>query len=151
MMPAIWIDADACPRAIREIILKGANRTCTSATFVANHALPIPRSPYVSALSVPQGADAADQLIVDRASPGDLIITADLPMAHDAIEKGALVITPRGEALDRDNIKARLGMRDFFETLRASGEHTSGQKALNERDIREFANAFDRILARLCR
>ncbi|WP_025731900.1 YaiI/YqxD family protein [Carnimonas nigrificans] len=150
-MAAIWIDADACPRAIREIIVKGATRTHTAATFVANHALPIQRSVTVSVLCVPQGADAADRLIVERANAGDLVITADLPLAHDAIEKGALVITPRGEPLDRDNIKARLGMRDFFETLRASGEHTGGQKTLGERDIRDFANAFDRLLTRISR
>lgn len=150
-MPTIWVDADACPRAIRDIIIRAAERTSTPARLVANHQLPVPRSPWVQSLSVPSGADAADALIVERAERGDLVITADLPLAADALDKGALVLTPRGEALTADNIRARLNMRDFMETMRASGEHTGGPKAQSERDVRDFANAFDRELTKLRR
>lgn len=150
-MVAIWIDADACPKVVREIIVRGAERTDTTATFVANHALPLQRSRNIATLCVSHGADAADNLIIERASAGDIVITSDLPLADSVIAKGAAVITPRGEALDHNNIKARLNMRDFFETLRSSGEHSGGQKAMNERDSRDFANAFDRLLTRLTR
>ncbi|WP_106477376.1 YaiI/YqxD family protein [Phytohalomonas tamaricis] len=148
-MPTIWVDADACPKAVRDVIIRAAERTSTPTRLVANHQLPVPRSPWVQSLSVPSGADAADNLIVERAEPGDLVITSDLPLAGDALAKGAVVLTSRGEALTLDNIRARLNMRDFMETMRASGEHTGGPKALSERDIREFANAFDRQLAKM--
>ncbi|RKQ97030.1 hypothetical protein C7446_2446 [Kushneria sinocarnis] len=147
----LWIDADACPRSIRDIIVRGATRQALTACFVANHALPLPRSPYIRQLSVPGGADAADQQIIERLAPGDLVITSDLPLAQEAIAGGARVMTSRGETLDADNIRARLNMRDFMETLRASGEHTGGPAALTSRDIREFANAFDRTLTQLSR
>ncbi|WP_245977841.1 YaiI/YqxD family protein [Kushneria sinocarnis] len=150
-MTTLWIDADACPRSIRDIIVRGATRQALTACFVANHALPLPRSPYIRQLSVPGGADAADQQIIERLAPGDLVITSDLPLAQEAIAGGARVMTSRGETLDADNIRARLNMRDFMETLRASGEHTGGPAALTSRDIREFANAFDRTLTQLSR
>ncbi|BBG29644.1 YaiI/YqxD family protein [Zymobacter palmae] len=148
---AIWVDADACPRAIRELIVRAAVRTQLPACFVANHLVPLPRTPFAIALNAPQGADAADALIAERVQPGALVITADLPLASDVLKKGALVLTHRGEPLTLDNIGPRLNMRDFMETMRASGEHHGGAKPLGPRDIQQFANAFDRQLARLPR
>lgn len=147
----IWVDADACPKAVRDIVIKAAQRTNTKAVFVANHGLPINRTAVIQCLSVPSGADAADALIVEKSGQGDLVITADLPLANDALSKGARVLTPRGEELNANNIGARLNMRDFMESMRASGEHGGGQKPLNERDIRTFANAFDALLNKLSR
>lgn len=147
-MPTLWIDADACPRVAREIIIRAAERTATPAWFVANHAVPLPPSKWVKALSVSQGFDVADDEIVSRIEPSDLLITSDLPLAMEAIDKGAAVITTRGETLDKGNIRARVQMRDFMETLRASGEHGGGPKGYSDGDRREFANALDRWLAR---
>jgi uncharacterized protein len=115
---------------------------------VANHTVPLPRSQWVKALAVSQGFDAADDEIVERLQPGDLLITSDLPLALEAIEKGAAVTTTRGERLDKGNIKARVQMRDFMETMRSSGEHTGGPKGYTDADRREFANALDRWLAK---
>jgi len=147
-MPTLWVDADACPKVAREIIVRAAERTATAAWFVANHTVPLPRSPWVKALAVSQGFDAADDEIVERLQPGDLLITSDLPLALEAIEKGAAVMTTRGEMLDKGNIKARVQMRDFMETMRSSGEHTGGPKGYTDADRREFANALDRWLAK---
>ena len=147
-MPTLWVDADACPKVAREIIVRAAERTSTAAWFVANHAVPLPRSQWVKALAVSQGFDAADDEIVERLQAGDLLITADLPLALEAIEKGAAVMTTRGEMLDKGNIKARVQMRDFMETMRSSGEHTGGPKGYSDGDRREFANALDRWLAK---
>ena len=146
---AIWVDADACPRLIRDIIARAAIRTERRTAFVANHLIPLPRSPFVYALNAPQGADAADALIAERTLPGALVITGDLPLASIVLAKGARVLTHRGDALTLDNIGPRLNMRDFMETMRASGEHTRGAKPLAPRDVQAFANAFDRALARL--
>lgn len=147
-MPTLWVDADACPRPARDILIRAAERTETPAWMVANHALPLPPSRWVKALSVASGFDAADNEIVERISKGDLLITADLPLAMEALDKGADVMTNRGEALTRDNIRARVQMRDFMETLRASGEHTAGPKGYGDIERREFANALDRWLAK---
>ncbi|MDI4662105.1 MULTISPECIES: YaiI/YqxD family protein [Cobetia] len=147
----LWVDADACPRAARDILVRAAERTATPTWFVANHQVPLPRSMHVKALSVPQGADAADQLIVERAHPGDMVITSDLPLALEAIEKGALVMTTRGEALDGNNIRAKVQMRDFMESMRSSGEHTGGPSAYGQREQRDFGNALDRWLAKIRR
>ncbi|MHB0777659.1 YaiI/YqxD family protein [Halomonas sp. WWR20] len=147
-MPTLWIDADACPRVVRDILVRAAERTQVTTWFVANHQVPLPPSPWVKALAVTSGLDAADQEIVHRAAPGDLVITSDLPLAMEAIDKGAEVMTSRGEALTRDNIRSRVQMRDFMETLRASGEHTGGPKGYSDADRRDFANALDRWLAR---
>lgn len=151
LQTAIWVDADACPRPMRDIIVKAAIRTQRHACFVANHLIPLPRTPFATALNAPQGADAADALIAERVQPGALVITADLPLASEVLKKGALVLTHRGDALTLDNIGPRLNMRDFMDTLRASGEHHGGAKPLSARDIQQFANAFDRQLARLTR
>jgi uncharacterized protein YaiI (UPF0178 family) len=147
-MPTLWVDADACPRVAREIIIRAAERTAMPAWFVANHAVPLPPSKWVKGLSVSQGFDAADDEIVSRIEHGDLLITSDLPLAMEAIDKGAAVMTTRGETLDKSNIRARVQMRDFMETLRASGEHTGGPKGYSDSDRREFANALDRWLAK---
>lgn len=147
-MPTLWVDADACPRPARDILIRAAERTETPAWMVANHALPLPPSRWAKALSVASGFDAADNEIVARIAPGDLLITADLPLAMEALDKGADVMTNRGEALTRDNIRARVQMRDFMETLRASGEHTGGPKGYGDVERREFANALDRWLAK---
>lgn len=147
-MPSLWVDADACPKVAREIIVRAAERTATPTWFVANHAIPLPPSKWVRALSVSHGFDAADNEIVARLAAGDLLVTSDLPLAMEAIDKGASVMTTRGEMLDRSNIRARVQMRDFMETLRASGEHTGGPKGYADTDRREFANALDRWLAK---
>ncbi|PWW31507.1 YaiI/YqxD family protein [Chromohalobacter israelensis] len=147
-MPTLWIDADACPRHAREVIVRAAERTRTPTHFVANHRLPLPPSAWVSALAVPGGFDAADDAIVDRVAAGDLVVTADLPLAEAALGRGADVITNRGEALTRDGIRAQVQMRDFMETLRASGEHTGGPKPYGDVERRTFANALDRWLTR---
>ncbi len=147
-MPTLWVDADACPRVARDIIVRAAERTATQAWFVANHAVPLPPSRWVKGLAVSQGFDAADDEIVERIQPGDLLITSDLPLAMAAIERQAKVMTTRGEALNENNIRARVQMRDFMETLRASGEHTGGPKGYSDGDRREFANALDRWLAK---
>lgn len=150
-MPTLWVDADACPRAAREILIRAAERTETPAWMVANHTLPLPPSRWVKALAVASGFDAADNEIVRRISPGDLLITADLPLAMEALDKGASVMTNRGEALTADNIRARVQMRDFMETLRASGEHTGGPKGYGDVERRAFANALDHWLAKQAR
>jgi uncharacterized protein YaiI (UPF0178 family) len=147
-MPTLWVDADACPRVARDIIVRAAERTSTAAWFVANHAVPLPPSRWVKGLAVSHGFDAADNEIVERLQPGDLLITSDLPLALEAIEKGAVVMTTRGEMLNKGNIKARVQMRDFMETMRSSGEHTGGPKGYSDGDRREFANALDRWLAK---
>jgi len=150
-MPNLWVDADACPRVARDIIVRAAERTTTPTWFVANHAVPLPPSPWVKGLSVSQGFDAADNEIVERIQPGDLLITSDLPLALEAIDRDARVMTTRGEALDANNIRARVQMRDFMETLRASGEHTGGPSGYSDSDRRAFANALDRWLAKSAR
>ncbi|WP_106418252.1 YaiI/YqxD family protein [Salinicola tamaricis] len=144
----LWIDADACPRAAREIILRAAERTHTPTWMVANHTLPLPPSAWVKARSVAQGFDAADDLIAASVRPGDLVITSDLPLAQEVIERGADVMTTRGEPLSADNVRAKVQMRDFLETLRASGEQTRGPDAYGDTERREFANALDRWLRR---
>ncbi|MGO2131861.1 MAG: YaiI/YqxD family protein [Halomonas sp.] len=147
-MPTLWVDADACPRVARDIIIRAAERTAILAWFVANHAVPLPPSRWVKGLAVSQGFDVADDEIVARIQAGDLLITSDLPLALEAIDKKAAVMTTRGETLDKNNIRARVQMRDFMETLRASGEHTGGPKGYSDSDRREFANALDRWLAK---
>lgn len=144
----IWVDADACPVVIREILLRAAERTGTDTYLVSNHHLPVQGSQYVRMLQVGSGFDVADQLIVDKAEKGDLVITSDIPLADEVIEKGALALSPRGEEFNASTIKARLNMRDFLETLRASGIQSGGQAPLGQVERQKFANALDRILTR---
>ena len=145
---SIWVDADACPRAIREILFKAATRVGVQLTLVANHALSVPNSPLIKALQVAQGFDVADDFIVQQVREDDLVITSDIPLAAELIEKGAHVITSRGERYTRNNIGQRLNMRDFMETMRYSMVVGGGPPALGPRDRQEFANALDRYLAK---
>jgi len=144
----IWVDADACPNVIKEILFRVAERAQVMVTLLANQPLPVPRTPFVRALQVSQGFDVADNEIVRRCEPGDLVITADIPLAAEVIAKGGTALNPRGELYTRENVKARLNMRDFMDTMRASGVHTGGPPALGQRDRQAFANALDRFVAR---
>ena len=142
----IWVDADACPVVIKEILFRAAERTGTSLTLVANHALRTPGSKYINTLQVPAGIDVADNEIVKRLQPGDLVITADIPLASEAIDKGAQALNPRGEMYSAENIRGRLNMRDFLDTMRASGVDTGGPPALSQGDRKAFAGHLDRWL-----
>jgi uncharacterized protein len=145
----IWVDADACPVAIKEIIFKAAIRTKTEAVFVANHAIRVPANRYVTMMQVEQGFDVADNEIVKRVQRGDLVVTADIPLADEVISKDALVLTPRGEVLDKQNVKQRLNIRDFMDTMRASGVQSGGPPALGQKDKQQFANFLDSTLRKL--
>jgi uncharacterized protein YaiI (UPF0178 family) len=144
----IWVDADACPAAIKEIIFRAAERTNTPTCLLANHPLRIPPSQVISFTQVSSGFDVADNEIVKRTQAGDLVITQDIPLADEVISLGALVITPRGEALTKNDIKQRLNMRDFYDSLRASGVNTGGPPPLSQADKQSFANQLDRLLAK---
>lgn len=145
----IWVDADACPVVIKEILFRAANRLPCQLTLVANHAMKIPPSKYISFLQVASGFDVADDEIVTHVNAGDIVITGDIPLASDVIDKGAYVLSPRGEEYTANNIKPRLNMRDFMETMRSSGIQTGGPPPLSQTDRRNFANALDRLLAKL--
>jgi uncharacterized protein YaiI (UPF0178 family) len=145
----IWVDADACPGVIREIIAKAAHKRAISTTFVANHSFSLPNSPYVRLYQVPSGFDEADKEIERRVNEGDLVITSDIPLASDVLRKAAVVLTPRGERYTENNIKQRLQMRDFMETMRSSGEHTGGPSALSLTDRKNFSDQLDRLLTRI--
>jgi hypothetical protein len=144
----IWVDADACPRPVKEILFKAAERTGIELTLVANHAMALPRLPNVRLLQVQGGFDVADQEIARRVAPGDLVITADIPLAADVIARGAQALNPRGELYSADTIRALLTMRDFMDTMRASGVVTGGPPALSQADRQAFAGQLDRWLAR---
>lgn len=145
--PRIWVDADACPVAIKEILFRAAQRTQVQVTLVANHALRTPPSPHIRSIQVPGGFDVADNEIAGQVAPGDLVVTQDIPLAAAVIDKGALAIHPRGELYTPDTIKQRLTMRNFMEELRSSGVDTGGPSALHPRDKQAFANQLDRWLA----
>lgn len=144
----LWIDADACPVAMREMICRAATRTKVVATFVSNHYLPLPKSPFVKHLQVPKGFDVADNEIVQRVGSNDLVVTNDIPLAAEVIEKGASGLNTRGELLTNENIKGLLNMRDFMDTMRSSGIETGGSSALSSADKQAFANQLDRYLAK---
>jgi hypothetical protein len=143
----IWVDADACPAVIRDILFRAAQRTGLEMTLVANQAVNVPASARIRTLQVAAGFDVADNEIVKRMASGDLVITSDIPLAADVIEKGGFALSPRGELHTPDNIRARLNMRDFMDTMRASGVHTGGPPPLSRTDRKNFANHLDRILA----
>ncbi len=145
----IWVDADACPKVIRDILFRAAERTGVPLTLVANQPLRTPPSPHITSLQVAPGFDVADNEIVRRVNEGDLVITADIPLAAEVIDKGALALNPRGELYTTQNIRARLNIRDFMETMRSSGVVTDGPPALNQSDRKAFADQLDRWLARL--
>lgn len=144
----IWVDADACPVVIKEILFKAAERTGIQLTLVANQAVRVPPSRYISSIQVSSGFDVADNEIVKRVERGDLVITGDIPLADDVIKKGGEALSPRGERYTADNIKARLNIRDFLDTLRGSGIDTGGPPALSQADRKAFADHLDRILAK---
>lgn len=143
----IWVDADACPKPIKEILFRAATRTGIMTTLVANQMLTVPRSPHIRALQVPKGFDVADNEIAQRVAAGDLVVTGDIPLAADVIAKGARVLTPRGEPYDKDNIAAALTLRNFMDTLRSSGVETGGPAAFSASDQHSFARQLDRALS----
>ncbi len=144
----IWVDADACPGVIKDILFRAAQRTGLKLTLVANHALPVPPHANIRMLQVSSGFDVADDEIVKLSRPGDLVITGDIPLAAEVIEKGAHVLSARGERLTADNIKPRLNMRDFMDTMRSSGIQSGGPPPLNNQDKQQFANQLDQLLAK---
>jgi hypothetical protein len=144
----IWVDADACPKVIKEILFRAAERVNIPLTLVANQPIPIPRSRYIQTIQVASGFDVADNHIVQQTQADDLVITADIPLAAEVIAKGALALNPRGELYTEANIRERLVMRDFMDTLRGSGVMTGGPASLNLADRQAFANQLDRLLAK---
>jgi uncharacterized protein YaiI (UPF0178 family) len=144
----IWVDADACPKVIKEILFRVADRLQIRLTLVANKLLYCPPSRHIRAIQVPAGFDVADNKIAELAEPGDLVITADIPLAAEVIARGSHALNPRGELYTSDTIRERLTMRDFIEGLRGSGVETGGPPALSQSDRMAFANQLDRFLAR---
>ena len=144
----IWVDADACPKVIKDILFRAADRMAVLLTLVANQPLQTPRSSYIRTIQVGSGFDVADNQIVRQAKAGDLVITADIPLAGSVIEKGCYALNPRGEFYTRDNIGQRLSMRNFMEELRGSGVDTGGPPAFNQGDRQAFANQLDSFLAK---
>lgn len=142
----IWVDADACPKVIKEILFRVAERTKITVTLVANQSLSTPPSAFIKSIRVSAGFDVADNYIVQQANKDDLVITADIPLAAEVIEKGAHALNPRGELYSTETIKQKLVMRDLMDELRGSGEVTGGPPPLNQRDRREFANQLDRLV-----
>jgi len=144
----IWVDADACPVVIKDILFKAAQRTKVLMTFVANRYIQVPPSAYIKMLRVASGFDVADNEIVEKMDSGDLVITGDIPLAADVIEKGGYALNPRGELYTTDSIKQRLNIRDFMDTMRASGVNTGGQAPLSQGDRQAFANNLDKLLTK---
>ena len=144
----IWIDADACPVVIKEILFKAAERTKIQTTLIANHPIRIPPSRVIHFMQVSSGFDIADDEIVKRVEMNDLVITSDIPLADEVISKSAIALSPRGELFTKENIKSRLNIRDFMDTMRASGVQTGGPPPLNQSDRQSFANHLDTILMR---
>lgn len=142
----IWVDADACPVVIKEILFKAAQRTKIEMTLVANQPVRTPPSRLINFLQVSSGFDVADDEIVKRLNPGDLVITSDIPLAAEVIEKGGQALSPRGELHTTENIKSRLNIRDFMDTMRASGVNTGGPPPLSQSDRQSFANHLDRLI-----
>lgn len=147
----IWVDADACPGVIKDILYRAADRAQVRLTLIANQMLRTPPSPWIRALQVPAGFDVADRRIAQEAKAGDLVITADIPLAAQVIAKGAHVLEPRGDLLDANNIQERLTLRNFMEGLRSSGVETGGPAAFSASDRQAFANRLDGLLMKLKR
>jgi uncharacterized protein len=144
----IWVDADACPGAIKDIIIKAAVKRCIQTVFVANKPIFIPESPYLWLVRVKQGSDIADQHIVEQAEPLDLVVTQDIPLAAILIPKGVIVMSVHGMLFTPDNIGERLSVRNFMQDLRDTGTQTSGPKPFSDKDKQRFANTFDQQLAK---
>ena len=145
----IWVDADACPVVVKDILFRATQRTQIPLCLIANQFIKVPPSPYIKSLQVESGFDVADNEIVRRAADGDLVITADIPLADEVIDKGCIALSPRGELFTKENIKGRLTMRDFMETLRSSGIQSGGPPPLSQSDRMKFANHLDRIIAKM--
>ena len=143
----IWVDADACPGVIKEILYRAAQRTQLRLILVANQCLRVPPSPYIRTVQVEKGFDVADKRIAASVAPGDLVVTADIPLAAAVIDKQAHALNPRGELYSRENIRQLLDMRNFMDTLRSSGVETGGPPAFSQSDRQSFANQLDRFLA----
>lgn len=144
----IWVDADACPVVIRDILFRASERTGIAITLVANKPIRHPSSPKIQFVQVPAGFDAADKRIVELMAAGDLVITADVPLAAAVIEKGGVALAPRGELFTSENVRERLSVRNFLDELRGSGVNTGGPPALSQRERQLFANQLDRLLAK---
>ncbi len=147
-MTTIWVDADACPNVIKEILFRAAERTQTNLVLVANQLVRTPPSPYIKALQVSAGFDVADNRIAQAVQPGDLVVTADIPLAAMVVEKGGYALNPRGELYTQDNVKERLTMRNLMGELRNTGVTTGGPPTLSLRHRQAFANQLDRFLSR---
>ncbi|MGB0282370.1 MAG: YaiI/YqxD family protein [Neptuniibacter sp.] len=147
----IWVDADACPKAVKQILFRAAERKEIFVTLVANQFLATPPSQLIKAIQVERGFDVADNYIVSKLEEGDLVITQDIPLAAEVIEKGGIALHPRGELYTKENIRQRLSMRDFMETLRSAGVETGGPSSFSQTDKQQFANQLDRILAKFKR
>jgi uncharacterized protein YaiI (UPF0178 family) len=144
----IWVDADACPVAIKEILFRAAERTETKVTLIANQYINTPGSRFIMSIQVQKGFDVADNEIVRRCGKGDLVITSDIPLADEVISKGCLALSPRGELFTEENIKQKLNIRDFMETMRSSGIQTGGPPSLGSRDKQAFGNQLDKWLSK---
>ena len=145
----IWVDADACPGVIKEILYRAAIRRCLELVLVANQPLSPPRSPHIRAVRVPRGFDVADNHILQQMAAGDLVITGDIPLAAEVIAQGGHAINPRGERYTENNVRQRLAMRDLMEQLRSTGEVSGGPPPLGKSERQAFANALDRLLTQL--
>jgi len=144
----IWVDADACPKAVKEILYRAAERVQIPMSLVANRPLRVPRSPYLSVIQVPLGFDEADHRIVELMQAGDIVVTGDIPLAAAVVEKGGHVLGPRGEQYTDENIQERLAMRNLMDQLRSTGLDTGGPAALSKSDRQAFANGLDQLLTR---
>ncbi|MGF1727308.1 YaiI/YqxD family protein [Photobacterium nomapromontoriensis] len=144
----IWVDADACPNVVKDILFRVADRVGVQVTLVANQYIRTPPSPHIRSIQVESGFDVADNYIVQQSEAGDLVITADIPLADELITKGAHALNPRGEMYTKDTIKQRLQMRDFMETMRSSGIQTGGPAPLSQADRQNFANKLDTFIAK---
>lgn len=142
----IWVDADACPGEVKQILYRAAERAGVKLVLVANRCLKVPRSPWISALQVESGFDKADAAILQKISPGDLVITSDIPLASEVLKKGGHALSARGDWFSEEDIAARLTLRDFFDNLRGSGIMSDGPSAMNQNDRQAFSNRLDRFL-----
>jgi len=143
----IWVDADACPKVIKDILFRVADRTQTSVIFVANQWLHLPASEFISFIQVEQGPDVADDEIANKCKEKDLVITADIPLAARVVEKGGIALDPRGKTYDKSNIGQILSMRDFMDSLRGSGVETGGPRSFCQKERLKFANELDKFIA----
>ncbi|MFT5350266.1 MAG: hypothetical protein ACI9MF_001082 [Gammaproteobacteria bacterium] len=145
----VWVDADACPKVIKDILFRAADRAQVHLTLVANQPLSVPGSRFITSIQVAAGFDVADNLIVQEANAGDLVVTADIPLAAELVDKGCLALNPRGELYTKENIRQRLNMRDFMDTMRGSGMVSGGPPPLSQSDRQAFANQLDSYLQRI--